>query len=93
MQTWPSDTGWSRSGPIFSICPSKDGVVDQSGVGSGAFVLEQFDPGVRGSGKRNPNYYRDSETYLDSFELLGVNDTTALSNALLAGEVHAIQPV
>ncbi len=34
-----------------------DGGVDwQSGVGSGAFVLQSFEPGVRTSLKRNPNH-------------------------------------
>lgn len=78
---------------IFSICPSKDGVVDQSGVGSGAFVLEKYTPGVVGTAKRNPSYYNADKIRLESFELLSVNDGTALSNSLVAGDLHVIQPV
>ena len=78
---------------IFSICPSNDGVVDQSGVGSGAFILEKFTPGVVGMAKRNPNYYKVEKIRLNSFELLSVNDSTALANSLVAGELHVIQPV
>ncbi len=78
---------------IFSICPSKDGVLDQSGIGSGAFVLEKFTPGVVGMAKRNPNYFKAERIRIESFELLSVNDSTALTNSLLAGELHVIQPV
>ena len=78
---------------VFGIAPSKDGVVDQSGVGTGPFVLEEFDPGVRGSGRRNPSYFKDGKPYFDSFEILSVNDMAALTTGLRTGQFHAIQPV
>lgn len=78
---------------VFGIAPSKDGAVDQSGVGTGPFILEEFNPGVRGTGKRNPNYFKEGKPYFDSFELLTVNDPAALSSGLLTGQLHAIQPV
>ncbi len=78
---------------MFTIGPSKDGAVDQSGDGTGPFVLEEFNPGVRGAGKRNSNYFKDGKPYLDSFELISANDLTALSNGLISGNFHAIQPV
>ncbi|MEQ9490535.1 MAG: ABC transporter substrate-binding protein, partial [Alphaproteobacteria bacterium] len=77
----------------FTVCPSKDGVVDQSGVGTGPYVLEAYEPGVRGSGKRNPNYFKDGTPFFDSFDLLSVNDSAALSTGLLTGQFHVIQPV
>ena len=78
---------------VFNIGPSKDGVVDQSGVGTGPFILEEFDPGVRGAGKRNPNYFKEGKPYFDSFEFLSANDRAALVSGMLSGEFHAIQPV
>ena len=41
------------------IMPAKDdGTVDwQSGIRTGPYVLEKFEPGVRATMKRNPNYF------------------------------------
>lgn len=77
----------------FTIAPSINGSVDQSGVGTGAFKLEKFDPGLRAAGTRNPNYFREGRPYIDSFELISVKDLAALSNGLISGSFHAIQPV
>lgn len=78
---------------LFGIGPSIDGKVDESGVGTGPFVLEEFNPGVRGIGKRNPNYFMDGKPYFDSFEVLSVRSAAAASSALMTNELHVIQPV
>ena len=78
---------------VFGIGPSRDGVVDQSGVGTGPFILEDFEPGIRGAGRRNPNYFKEGKPYFDSFELLSVNDLPALSTGLRTGEFDVIPPV
>ena len=78
---------------MFGIGPSRDGVVDQSGVGIGPFILEDFEPGIRGAGKRNPNYYKEGHPYFDSFEFLSVNDLPTLTTGLRTGEFDVIQPV
>lgn len=71
------------------ILPSKDGRAEwQSGVGTGPFVLERFDPGVRIKGRRNPDYH--SESWFDEVEALCVVDVAARTNALVSGEVHYI---
>ena len=44
----------------LTICPAKDSGIDwESGVGTGGYVLDSFDPGVRTLVKRNPNYWKE----------------------------------
>lgn len=66
-----------------------DGTTDFSkGNGTGAFVCEEFQPGIRSVGKRNDNYWKETGPYLDSFEFFGIADETARINALLSGDIH-----
>jgi peptide/nickel transport system substrate-binding protein len=68
-----------------------DGSADwQSGIGTGAYVLEKFEPGVSAKGKRNPNYHKSGLPYFDDVEFLALTDVTARTNALTTGEVHFI---
>lgn len=63
--------------------------------GTGAFVSEVFEPGVRSIGKRNDNYFKAQKAHLDSFEYFGIADETARVNALLSGDVQlagAVKP-
>jgi peptide/nickel transport system substrate-binding protein len=70
----------------------KDGKLDwQSGNGTGPFIMEAFEPGVRGKAKRNPNYHRD--VWFDEVEILSITDPAARSNALASGDVHYIDRV
>jgi len=73
------------------IMPSKDGKADwQSGVRTGPFVYGTYDPGVRATLKRNPNYHKEGKPYFDEVEFVTIADVTARTNALTTGEVHWI---
>jgi len=74
------------------IAPANaDGSLDwQSGVRTGPFVLETFEPGVRTKLKRNPNYHKEGKPYFDEVEFLNITDLAARTNALTTGEVHYI---
>jgi peptide/nickel transport system substrate-binding protein len=73
------------------IMPTKDGKSDwQSGVRTGPFVLERFEPGVSAKLKRNPNYYKSDTPYLDEVEFLAIIDVAARTNALTTGDVDFI---
>ncbi len=74
------------------IMPAKDdGSVDwQSGVRTGPFVFESWEPGVRAKLKRNPNYYKEGLPYFDEVEFLSITDVAARTNALTTGEVDWI---
>ena len=75
----------------FSIVPSKDGKADPtSGVGTGAYILEKIEPGVRAHLKRNPNYFSDKVAHFDTAELLVIADAAARNNALVTGVVDLI---
>jgi len=73
----------------LAIMPASDGKVDpQSGIGTGPFKQEAFEPGIRYAGKRNENYHGD--VHFDSVELLTIADVVARQNALGSGDVHYI---
>jgi len=74
------------------IMPAKDGggVDWQSGIRTGPFILEKFQPGVSTKLKRNPNYHKTGLPYFDEVEMLALTDVTARTNALTTGEVHWI---
>lgn len=63
------------------------------GIGTGAFVLEKFEPGIRALARRNPNDWRNDRGYVNSVELVSINDSTARINALLSGAVHMVSNI
>lgn len=66
-----------------------DGTTDFSkGNGTGPFMVEEFTPGVRSIGVRNPNYFKTGGAHLDSFEFFAIADVNARLNALVAGDIQ-----
>lgn len=59
-------------------------------VGSGPFAFGSFEPGQQSTFTRHQNYWRDNEPYLDEVVIVDFPDDTARVNALLAGQVDAI---
>lgn len=64
-----------------------------AGIGAGPYVLENFEPGVRYTLKKNANYFDASMGHADEVEILCINDNTARTAALQAGQVHMINRV
>ncbi|MDF0600962.1 ABC transporter substrate-binding protein [Psychromarinibacter sp. C21-152] len=65
-----------------------DGTTDFSkGNGTGAFIMEVFEPGVRSVVVKNPNYWKPEGPYLDSLEFVAISDDSARVNALLSGDI------
>lgn len=75
------------------ILPQKDGGLDMSGNGTGGYVLRDFEPGVRASVERNPNYWRSDRAYFDSAQIISMSDPTSRQNALMTGGVDIIDQV
>lgn len=76
------------------ILASEDGKIDPTGgVGTGAYKLDKFDPGVRAELSKNANYWKEGRAHFDSIEILSLLDATARQNAVLNGEVDAIDRV
>ncbi|CAN0135775.1 unnamed protein product, partial [Chrysoparadoxa australica] len=64
------------------------------GIGTGLYQVESFEPGVRMVATRVDNHYKGDEAgYFDSVEYIAVNDNTARMNALLTGQVDAINRI
>lgn len=60
-------------------------------VGTGPFKFVSWTPGQRSLFARNENYWRDSsKPYVDELEILTMAEASARLNALLAGQVDAI---
>jgi len=64
------------------------------GIGTGLYSVVSFDPGVRFVGKRVDNHYKgDTAGHFDSVEYIAINDSTARMNALMTGQVDAVNRV
>ena len=59
-------------------------------VGTGPFSFVSFTPGQRSLFKRNPNYWMNGQPYVDELEIISIADATARTNALVGGQVDAI---
>lgn len=76
------------------ILPSEGGKIDPvAGIGTGPYVIENYEPGVRVIASRNPNYYKADRAHFDDVEVLSIVDVTARQNALMNGSVHAIDRI
>src|SRR5208337_4738513 len=62
-------------------------------VGTGPFTLEGFDPGVRIMLKKRPDYWKQGRGWLDGADVTVINDSSARLNALISGQVDAINRV
>jgi peptide/nickel transport system substrate-binding protein len=73
---------------------NSDGTLDwKSGIGTGGYVLESHNPGVRIKLKRRSDYWKPDRAWFDDVELLTINDPTARQNALLTNQVDVINAV
>ncbi|MBC6440273.1 MAG: ABC transporter substrate-binding protein [Rhodospirillales bacterium] len=79
----------------LGIQPTAEGrIVDPlSGVGAGSYMLVEYEPGVRAILKRHPNYWKDGYAWFDDVEMTTIADPAARQNALMSGQVDAIDRV
>lgn len=62
-------------------------------TGTGGYVLESFEPGVRATLKRNTNYWKTDRAHVDRVVLTVTNDATARVAALQSGTADVINQV
>lgn len=74
----------------LAIMPAKNGSVDTSGIGTGPFRLKEFSPGIRAIVERNQDNWKEGAGWLDTVEFLSLKDVTARTNALVTGEIDAM---
>jgi peptide/nickel transport system substrate-binding protein len=73
----------------YALGIAPEGASFDKGVGTGAFIIESFRPGIRALAKRNPNYWNAANRgWVDSVETLAINDPTARVSALQSGAIH-----
>jgi peptide/nickel transport system substrate-binding protein len=78
----------------YHVLVVPNGTTDFSkAVGTGGYILEKFEPGVRITAKRNPNYWKPDRAFVDAVDITVINDSSARLNALLTGQVDAINRV
>jgi len=62
----------------------------EKGMGSGAYQLVEWEPGVRALAKRNPNYWKEGRGHFDEVETIYIADVNARTNALKTGQIDAM---
>ncbi|MER9202350.1 ABC transporter substrate-binding protein [Mesorhizobium sp. M0933] len=79
----------------FHLVIQPDGGKDNpaSGIGSGPYIVESNEPGVRYAFKKFPNYWDANIGHVAESEVLVINDATARNGALQAGQVHMVNLV
>jgi peptide/nickel transport system substrate-binding protein len=76
------------------IQAAKDGQIDAlSGIGTGGYILDSFEPGVRALSKRNPNYFKADAAHFDEIELISILDITARQNAVMNGDADVVDNI
>ncbi len=59
-------------------------------IGTGGYILKDFNPGVRSFVKRNPNYWKSERAHFDEIEILAIPDTNARTSALRTRTIDAM---
>jgi peptide/nickel transport system substrate-binding protein len=62
----------------------------KDGVGTGGYVLKNFEPGVRAFATRNPNFFKENRAHFDEVETLGIADVNARTNALKTRQIDVM---
>jgi peptide/nickel transport system substrate-binding protein len=84
-----ADLPFVLSDPHLAIIPDgTKGTAFDKGIGTGAYILEEYEPGVRSLAKKNPNYWKQGRGHFDSVETLSVNDANARTSALRTGQIQ-----
>lgn len=66
----------------------KDGTTDFSTpIGTGPFVMADFQPGIRTILQRNQRFWQEGKPYLDEIEMISITDVNARVSALLSGDI------
>ena len=74
------------------IVPADDMNFD-AGIGTGPYILDVYEPGVKSVVRRNPNYWKADRAHFDSVEMLAIRDVNARTTALQTGQIDAMNAV
>jgi peptide/nickel transport system substrate-binding protein len=62
-------------------------------IGTGPFEFNSFTAGQQSLFDRNPNYWMNGRPYVDSIEIVDIDDDVARFNALLGGQVDLVNNI
>lgn len=62
----------------------------EKGIGTGGYILQKWEPGVRAFTKRNPNYWKTGRAHFDEIETLSIADINARTSALKTGQIDVM---
>jgi peptide/nickel transport system substrate-binding protein len=63
------------------------GTINTQPMGTGPFMITDFQPGIRLMLERNPNYWQEGLPYLDAVEIRIISDESVRRTALVTGDV------
>ncbi len=87
---WSEANGSANPTPASATTPSYAALHEN---GTGPFIIESHQPGVKTVFKRNPNYWGKVESNLDEAIFTTINNDATRVAALLSGEVDWMDPV
>ena len=64
-----------------------------AGIGSGAYKVVEHEPGVRTAFEKHANHWDSSRGHADQVEILTINDNTARTAAIQAGQIHLMNRI
>ena len=64
-----------------------------AGIGAGAYKVVGNEPGVRAAFEKHANYWDSERGHADQVEVLSINDNTARTAAIQAGQIHMMSRV
>ena len=77
-------------GDYHLVVVPKDHTDWENPIGTGAYVLESFEPGVRLAFKNRGDYWKPGRGNFDAVEILNIQDPAARTAALQSGQVDAV---
>ena len=86
-----ADFPFIMSDPHLTIFPAgTSGAELEQGIGTGGYILQEWEPGYRAFVKRNPNYWKEGRAHFDEVETKGIADVTSRVVALNTGQIDAM---
>lgn len=76
----------------MTIVPADDMNFD-AGIGTGAYMLETYEPGIKSIVRKNPNYWKEGRGHFDSIEMLAIRDVNARTTALQTDQIDVMNSV
>src|SRR5579871_2784281 len=68
-----------------------DGDFSKRAIGTGPFILDNFQPNVSAHYKHNPDYYRSDRPYLDAMQFDNFKDNASSKAAFISGQYEYAQ--